>query len=90
MSSPHSSFWIGIVLSMATQTKRGRKPKGQREAISAKVPTDHKPIYEEAADAAGIPLCDYVAVVMAKHHGLPAPTYLEVVDKRHPELPLGA
>lgn len=75
---------------MATTTKRGRKPKGQREQISAKVPSSHKPLLERAAAEHGMPLCDYVAVVLAEHHGLEIPSYLIPSDKEHPKLPISA
>lgn len=74
---------------MTTASKRGRKPKGRRIQISAKVPADQKPLLEEAARVAGMPLCDYVAVVLAKHHGYEMPTYLDS-HRGQEELPLGA
>ncbi len=75
---------------MAVQSKRGRKPKGQRVQISAKVPTEHKPLLEQAALEAGMPLCDFVATVLAQSLGLSVPTYLEPNNKDHPELPISA
>lgn len=74
---------------MAIQSKRGRKPKGAREQISAKVPTEHKPLLELEAMKAGLPLCDYVAVVLAEAHGWPTPGYVNKGAGQE-ELPIGA
>ncbi|WP_203338640.1 hypothetical protein [Nocardioides limicola] len=68
----------------------GRKPKGNRAAISCRVPSDQKPLFEEAARAAGMPLGDYVAVILAEHHGFPVPEYLLPRNKGQAELPIGA
>lgn len=68
---------------------RGRKPKGVREQITAKVPKDQKSIYEELARAAGLPLTDYIAVALAEHHGLPTPNYLSS-NKDQEALPISA
>ena len=69
--------------------KRGRKPKGVRVPISGKIPADLKPILDGAAEEAGLPLTDYVALVLAEYHGQPAPSYLEK-DKNQEALPMGA
>lgn len=74
---------------MAT-TRRGRRPKGRRAAFTVKVPEDQKPLLEEKARAAGLPLCDYVAVILAQHHGYDAPSYLDTAHGGHPELPISA
>lgn len=79
---------------MATQMsgrgRGGRKPKGNRAAISCRVPADQKPVLEEAARSAGMPLGDYVAVILARHHDLPIPNYLQPATKGQEELPIGA
>jgi hypothetical protein len=63
---------------MAEHAKRGRKPKGNREAVSALVPVEHKKLYEDLADRMGIPLTDYVALYMARAHNLPDPDYIQL------------
>ncbi len=54
----------------------GRPPKGNRQPLLGKVPTEQKVIYQSAAQQAGLDLVDYVAVVMAYAHRLPMPDYL--------------
>lgn len=77
---------------MATSIKKrvGRKPKGDREAISCRVPSDHKPTYEDHAREAGMPLGDYVAVILAEHHGLPVPSYMRPANAEQGTLPISA
>lgn len=57
--------------------KPGRKPKGQRAQILVRTPTAQRPVFDEAAKQANLPLGDYVAVVLAIAHGLPIPDYIE-------------
>lgn len=71
------------------KSNRGRKPKGSRVPISAKVPTDLMPILKAEAADKGMPLTDYVALVLAEAHGQPAPSYLEK-NKNQEALPIGA
>lgn len=92
-------FVFGIEILRAVRAKettmtvgrdpRGRKPKGVREQITAKVPTDQKSIYENLAREAGLPLTDYIAVALAEHHGLPTPNYLST-NKDQEKLPISA
>jgi len=63
---------------MADRRKPGPKPRGIREPISARVPVDHKRLYEELAERMGIPLTDYVALVMARAHKLGDPDYIKL------------
>ena len=63
---------------MAEHAKRGRKPKGVRGPISAQVPVEHKGLYEDLAERMGIPLTDYVALVLARAHQLPDPDYIKL------------
>ena len=63
---------------MAERRKPGPKPRGVRGPISARVPVDHKKLYEERAEAMGIPLTDYVALVMARAHHLGDPDYIKL------------
>lgn len=74
----------------ATPHRRGRKAKGNRAAISAQVPADQKPLFEEAAREAGLPLTDYIALALARYHGFPDPDYLCPKDKQQVELPISA
>ncbi len=61
---------------MAAAKRGGRRPKGDREPMHTRVPRDHKGVYEAAAEAEGLPLGDYVALQMARLHGLDEPDYL--------------
>ncbi|RZK88261.1 MAG: hypothetical protein EOO66_18425 [Methylobacterium sp.] len=63
---------------MAERRKPGPKPRGIRGPISARVPVDHKRLYEELAEHMGIPLTDYVALVMARAHDLGDPDYIKL------------
>lgn len=71
------------------RAKRGRKPKGVREQIGVRVPVEQKALYEEAARAAGLPLGDYVAIILAQHHDLDLPSYL-LENKNQEQLPISA
>lgn len=68
----------------------GRKPKGNRSAISCRVPADQKPVLEEAARRRGMFLGDYVAMILAEHHDLPVPDYLLPQNKGQEALPISA
>jgi hypothetical protein len=63
---------------MADRRKPGPKPRGIRGTISTRVPIDHKKLYEERAEAMGIPLSDYVGLVMARAHHLDDPHYIKL------------
>ena len=66
--------------------KPGPKPKGLAQ-ITLRVPADHRPCYEAAARDAGLPLSDYIALVLAQAHELPEPAYLRR-NRDQGELPL--
>ncbi|PRY09894.1 hypothetical protein [Kineococcus rhizosphaerae] len=63
---------------MAERRKPGPKPRGVREPITARVPADHRKLYVEQAKAMGIPLTDYVALVMARAHHLADPAFIKL------------
>lgn len=65
-------------------SKPGPKPKPPRWQFTARVPVEHRPRLEQAASAAGLPVCDYVALVLANAHGWDEPTYISAPE----ELPL--
>ena len=69
---------------MEEHRKRGRKPKGNRDAVSALVPVEHKALYERLAEQMGIPLTDYVALYMARAHNLPDPDYIKLPEAGGP------
>lgn len=52
-------------------------PRGERSAISIRVPVDQRAVYEEQAAALGIPLSSWTAIVLAESVGLPIPDYVE-------------
>jgi hypothetical protein len=56
--------------------KPGPAGKGDRHQLSIRVPKRHYLLYEEEARAAGLSLCDYMALVMARAHALEDPEYL--------------
>lgn len=61
---------------MPERRKPGPKPRGDRGTVASRVPVDQKAFYEERAAEAGLPLSDYVAVLLAQAHGLPVPDYI--------------
>lgn len=63
--------------------KPGPVPKGDREPFTARYPTDHLAIYKARAVAAGLPVGDYLAAMLASAHGLEEPSYLH----RNPNQP---
>lgn len=66
-------------------TKPGNPGKGERAAITVRVPSAHKDRYTAEARRLGISASDYLALVAARAHHLPDPAHL-----RDQELPLGA
>ncbi len=69
--------------------KPGQQPKGDRAAITVRVPRNHYEAYSEAARAAGLSLSDYLTVVLAEARGLPIPGYVSR-SRNQEELPIGA
>ncbi|PZR02994.1 MAG: hypothetical protein DI536_36535 [Archangium gephyra] len=78
--------------------KRGTRPRGARTPISLRVPVDHHDVYQQKADALGIPLSSYVAMRMAELEGLDVPAYVQeelrkadvrrFIERTQEELPL--
>jgi hypothetical protein len=87
--APQNLIQIGEDRDMEKRSKGGRRPKGVRSQITCRVPADHKPVLEDAAREAGLPLSDYVAVVLAEKHNLSMPSYTEE-NKLQQRLPLSA
>lgn len=83
----------------AERRKPGTPPKGG-DRFTGRAPTDHLAVYEEAAAEHGLSLSDYVAVVLARVHGLNEPSWIDRERKRarertrsqaaQLELPMGA
>ncbi len=55
---------------------RGPQPKGDRSAITVRIPKTHRALYERAAVEAGVPLGDYIALALARAHQLEDPEYV--------------
>jgi len=69
----------------------GPKPKGDRSPMHVRVPRTHREIYEQGAAKAGMPLGDYIALMLARAHQLDDPDYVHRQhDRAQVELPLGA
>ena len=69
--------------------KPGQQPKGDRAAITVRVPRNHYDAIAAAAHAAGLSLSDYVTVILAEHHGLEVPAYV-TRSRSQEELPISA
>jgi hypothetical protein len=55
----------------------GTPPKGDRAAITVRVPTAHHTVYERTARAQGYDsLSDYLGALLAELHGLQPPDYI--------------
>ncbi|ACZ32411.1 hypothetical protein Xcel_3412 (plasmid) [Xylanimonas cellulosilytica DSM 15894] len=76
---------------MARQ-RTGRRPgpegKGDRAAITLRVPASHKSRYAAEAEGLGLPLTDYIALRLAEVHDLDTPGYL--LARQEQQLPIGA
>lgn len=72
--SKNSNSEYGIVSVMAT--KRGPAPKGDREQFTFRLPRTHLEEYRRRAEAAGMPLGDYLATRLAHDHDLGEPGYI--------------
>lgn len=57
--------------------------------MHVRVPRTHRVVYEERAERAGLPLGDYVAMLLAQAHELDEPEYIHR-RRDQTELPLGA
>ena len=75
---------------MHERRKPGPKPKGVRTPISARIPTDHYAHYKAHAEALGLDFTDYVALRLARAHGLPDPDYIKLDPSGQGELPISA
>lgn len=71
--------------------KPGRKPKGDRHPMLVRVPKEHHALYAAAAKQAGMPLGDFLAVVLAERFDLDVPSYVDRDKNRNQrELPISA
>lgn len=61
---------------MEQARKPGTRPRGDRAAISMRVPIDQRAIYEARAAELGIPLSSWAAIKLAEAEGLPIPDYV--------------
>lgn len=69
----------------------GPRAKGDRSPLHVRVPKVHRAVYEKAALAAGMPLGDYVAIMLARAHELDEPDYVHRnQDPNQVALPLPA
>lgn len=66
----------------------GRKPRGERSAITVRLPVDHRSVYQNEADAQGLGLGDYIMLKLAESHDLEEPAYMQRDDPG--QLRLGA
>lgn len=71
-------------------SKRGRKPKGDREQFAFRLPRTHLEIYRKRALDAGMPLGDYLAIQLAAAHGFDEPAYIKRPDDAQEALPISA
>lgn len=66
--------------------KPGTRPKGDRRAITVRVPSDQWSAFDAARRECGYDsLSDYIAALLAEHHGLPVPGYTAVGHSHHQE-----
>lgn len=72
---------------MDVRRKPGTRPKGDRSAITCRVPIAHRKVIEEAAAEQGMGLSDYVSMVLARSLGLADPEFLSR-NRSQEELPL--
>lgn len=71
--------------------KPGQQPKGDRAAITVRVPRNHYEVYADAARESGLSLSDYLMSVLAELNELPVPEYVHRDSRRNQEeLPIGA
>lgn len=69
--------------------KPGQQPKGDRAAITVRVPREHYDTYVAAAQAEGLSLSDYMTLVLCDAHGLRVPDYVRRTRDQE-ELPISA
>ena len=64
-------------------SKPGRESKGPRTPAMVRTPEKQYLHYKNEADTLGLDLCDYYVYVMALHHDLPMPHYIQ--DRINPD-----
>lgn len=64
--------------------------KGDRVPMHVRVERAHRSVYEDAADELGLPLGDYVALVLAREHDLNVPPYIRRRAVQNEQLPLAS
>jgi hypothetical protein len=78
------------------ERKTGRPPKGQRApTVALKLPLEHAPVYEACAKELGLPIGDFIGMVMAQvfasgaasdaeraHFGIPSYITAQIAAKR--------
>jgi len=62
--------------------KPGTRPKGDRAAITVRVPPNHRDLYAECAEREGYTcLGDYLTALLAREHGLQVPPYIRMREE---------
>ncbi|MDO8383952.1 MAG: hypothetical protein Q7T17_13375 [Microbacterium sp.] len=57
--------------------RRGTRPRGNRTAITARVPDEHYAQYFREAEDLGIPIGSWATIVLAESRGLEIPEYIK-------------
>lgn len=72
---------------MESRAKPGTRPKGDRRAITVRVPSSQWAVFDMARKRAGYQsLSDYVTALLAERHGLAVPDYARLDDPGQEEL----
>ena len=66
--------------------KPGRPAKGDRDQTTVRPPRAHMSIYRAEAAKRGIPLGDYLTLMLAEAHGLDTPHYFTRTSNQPPLL----
>ena len=72
---------------MESRAKPGTRPRGDRRAITVRVPRAQWDAFDAARKQAGYRcLSDYITALLAEHHGLDVPSYAKLPDPGQEDL----
>lgn len=72
----------------SSRSKRGRKPKGNRQPVSAMLPVEVVAIADAMAAESGLDRTAVLGRLLCERLGLPVPTYCLPTSSEQTELPL--
>lgn len=70
---------------LVERPRRGTRPRGNRTAITVRVPDEQYAEYASQAEELGIPIGSWAAIVLARSQGLEVPEYIRTEIRKAKE-----